>query len=255
MKWSFKYSAWCAMAWLATACGNAGQQAEEAAAPWSVSYEKVEVRSGDCDSVRCTYARFDIPSLEGGKEAARARINADMGTLVRKMVSSQLPEPPESDDLERIAASFVEGHELFELEFDEAMPWYLEVSGRRSTFTADYFVLHLQLSEYMGGAHPNTYIALQTYRLSDGAALAVTDVVDEDRLLRRAEAAFREKHALSQDAKLDDEGFFFEDGRFALPQNMALLDEGILLIYNPYEVAAYSMGITEIILPYEEAEP
>jgi hypothetical protein len=42
----------------------------------------------------------------------------------------------------------------------------------------------------------------------------------------------------------------FEGGKFALPENMGLTRDGVLLFYNSYEVAAYAEGETKFVIPY-----
>jgi hypothetical protein len=113
------------------------------------------------------------------------------------------------------------------------------------------FTLRLDFDDYMGGAHPNSYTYLKTYRLQDGKELDLNAILSEGELLKRAEAAFREKHELSADADLNEAGFMFENNTFSLPENMALVKGGILLHYNPYEVASYAQGETEIVIELE----
>ena len=57
--------------------------------------------------------------------------------------------------------------------------------------------------------------------------------------------------------KLKENGFndyFFGDS-FQLPENIGFSDEGVILLYNVYEIAPYSEGITEFTIPFEEALP
>ena len=44
----------------------------------------------------------------------------------------------------------------------------------------------------------------------------------------------------------------FEDDTFHLPQNIFYTDKGLLLFYNPYEVASYAEGTKELLLTYKE---
>ena len=46
------------------------------------------------------------------------------------------------------------------------------------------------------------------------------------------------------------EDFFFGED-FQLPANMGFSKEGLILLYNNYEIAAYTQGATKIVLPYE----
>ncbi len=58
--------------------------------------------------------------------------------------------------------------------------------------------------------------------------------------------------AVAEGAALKDSGFTFENDLFTLPENFALRDEGLAFYYNPYDVAPYAMGPTEIVLSWEE---
>jgi hypothetical protein len=51
---------------------------------------------------------------------------------------------------------------------------------------------------------------------------------------------------------LKDAGFTFENDAFVLPDDFALRDDGLAFYYNPYDVAPYSMGATEIVLSQDE---
>jgi hypothetical protein len=45
---------------------------------------------------------------------------------------------------------------------------------------------------------------------------------------------------------------FFFGKDFVLPENIGYNEEGLLLLYNTYEIASYAMGITEFTIPYSE---
>lgn len=242
------------VAMVACSGGNkGGQEATDADAKsqkaWELDVQTVEARDKSCQGKECTYALFKTPLLKGGNDTARERINSDVDAIMRESIKARLPEPTAMGTYESLAESFLEGFELFRMEFPEnATPWHLQINGSKSALGEEYFVLRLEISEFMGGAHANYYTLLQTYTLKDGAMIDVRDVVDEATLTMQAEQAFREKHGLGPGDSLNDKGFMFPDGTFILPENMAITDRGILLIYNPYEVASYALGVTELVL-------
>ena len=47
------------------------------------------------------------------------------------------------------------------------------------------------------------------------------------------------------------EDFFFGKD-FQLPETLGYSDEGLIVLYNPYEIASYSQGIIEFTIPYSE---
>jgi len=64
-----------------------------------------------------------------------------------------------------------------------------------------------------------------------------------------AEAAFRAARDLGPGDDLKAAGFWFEDGRFRLPDSFGLAPEGLLLRFDPYEVAPYALGETDFVVP------
>lgn len=204
----------------------------------------------DC-SEECSYIELKIPVLKNGDTDVSSRINEYVDSYVRETVKTRLPEPIGNASFEMMCASFLEGYELFKLEFpDSPQSWFLELNGDSSILADDYFTAHLMSYEYMGGAHPNTYTHLKSFDLETGNAIDLEKKYGRDKLLTLAEAKFREAHSLLETDDLNDAGFLFEDGVFHLPENMGLTPKGVLLIYNSYEVASYAEGATIITIPY-----
>ncbi len=239
---------------MAYSCGQQRSTKADELSNDAVQYHEVihlsaEAKDSKCSTDDCAYAAFRFPQIKGGEEHVRAAINTDIEALVREIINARLPEAMAQADLQSLAEAFIEGYELFQMEFpDSATPWFFELNGDKSALMEEYFVLQLQVRDFMGGAHPNTYTVLSNYRLSDGGVLDIRELYDEAELRTQAEAAFREKHGLPASASLNDKGFMFTNGEFALPENMALTPDGLLLIYNPYEVAAYAVGATTLLI-------
>ncbi len=241
---------------IAQSCGSSENQTsekEESSAPWSMSVQKVEKVDASCKVEPCAHVLLTIPAVEGGNTQARSNINRHIDDYVRDALKSRLPEPEGNTPLEAMAESFLEGYDLFVLEFpDSPAAWMLEARGDSSFFGEDYYTLDFQMVDYMGGAHPNSYRYLQSFDLTSGEPINLADRYDMAGVEQLADVAFRKRHKLASDANLDDEGFFFENAAFSLPANMALSKKGLMLIYNPYEVASYALGQTVIFLPYAE---
>jgi hypothetical protein len=47
------------------------------------------------------------------------------------------------------------------------------------------------------------------------------------------------------------EDFFFGKP-FQLPENIGFSDDGLVLLYNVYEVASFNQGYTEFVIPFED---
>ncbi|MCA1762456.1 MAG: DUF3298 domain-containing protein [Flavobacteriales bacterium] len=247
----------------AVACNNEQPKSEtdtatiekEAAEPWEMDVEVFSKEEKDCASDECSYIELRIPVLKNGDTDVRSNINEYVDSYIRETVKTRLPEPIGNASFEVMCESFLEGYELFKLEFpDSPHSWFLELNGDSSILADEYFTASLLSYEYMGGAHPNSYTHLQSFDLETGNRIDIESKYGLDNLLTEAEAKFREAHSLSESDDLNDAGFLFEDGVFHLPENMGLTPKGVLMIYNSYEVASYSVGATTITIPYSELD-
>ena len=138
---------------------------------------------------------------------------------------------------------------------DDSQPWFLE----RKVFVLHNTpeVLGLSLSErlFTGGAHRSATLTFQNLDPRTGAEIQLSELlVDgyEVELLPLAEARFRRVRAIAEGMSLADAGFTFENGAFSLTENFAIGVDGLTFYYNRYEVAAYAVGPTEILLSYDE---
>ncbi len=220
--------------------------------PWSLTFHKYSATEEACEETDCTFIDISIPELSGGSEEVRNIINEHIEANSRTSIQSQLPENLGTASYDLLCESFITGYKLFLMEFpDTEQKWNYSLSAEESEVGDGYFTLVLSIESYLGGAHPNTEIIAESFDLTTGEKINIMGRYDENLLSKLAESAFREAHKLEPDMSLNDGGFLFEDGNFSLPENMALTDSGLVLIYNTYEVASYAEGGTSFVLPYD----
>jgi hypothetical protein len=129
--------------------------------------------------------------------------------------------------------------------------WSLEISSDIIFQDSLYISTASTIFSFTGGAHPNSYQVYRSYDLATGKALELADFLVEGfetKFNQLAEIEFRMDKQIAPNKTLNDEGFFFEDGRFKLNSNFAILDRSLLFYYNPYEIGPYSIGPTELEL-------
>lgn len=233
------------------ATADTGLKTDSVSAPYQLSIETHKAEEGGCKSDDCTHIRLEIPVLKGGDQKVCDAINQFTQDEIREAVKSRLPEPQGNISLDAMCESFIEGYKLFLLEFpDSEQKWYLEILGDSSIVGDDYYTLMLRHSEYLGGAHGASLTRLQSFDLRTGNQIDFSGRFDMRVVGKEAEKRFRAANKLTPEADLNDAGFLFKDGKFALPENMGLTPDGLLLIYNSYEVASYAEGATRILIPY-----
>jgi hypothetical protein len=117
------------------------------------------------------------------------------------------------------------------------------------------FCLSFSDYSYTGGAHPNSNLTYLNFEVSTGKTLALSDLMKpgfEKQLTAIAEKDFRKRKGLAPQASLAEAGYDFDDDQFKLNDNFAVTKDGLVFYYNPYEIAAYAGGPTELVIKWSE---
>ncbi len=195
----------------------------------------------------CSWIRIEGVVLQPIQRPAVAAIQHRLDLALRTPILA--PEPAES--LEAMVEDFLREYREFRRQAPAvATAWSFERrvellwSGRHVASFA------VQERSFLGGAHPNSSTTYHVFSTRDGHELQLAELFVpgfEPELRRIAEEAFRRHHGLTQDDSLEDAGFWF-DGGFDLPVNWAVTELGLVLHYNPYEVAPYALGPTHLVI-------
>jgi hypothetical protein len=117
------------------------------------------------------------------------------------------------------------------------------------------FSLEFDDGSFTGGAHPNFFSAYHNFDILTGAKIRLADILVQGYqvpLTPIAEQKFRKAKGLSADASLRQAGYSFDNDRFRLPGNFAIMPKGLTFRFNLYEIASYAQGITEFLIEYGE---
>ena len=134
--------------------------------------------------------------------------------------------------------------------------WTSESHAKVYRLTPTYLALAINASSYTGGAHGNYATIFKHYDIPNNESLTLDDIVAkpfQNELTAVAERYFRKAENLGVDQSLEDQ-YFFDQGRFSIPDNFALERDSILFLYNIYEIKPYVNGQTELRVPYSEVE-
>lgn len=115
------------------------------------------------------------------------------------------------------------------------------------TFRADVY-------EYTGGAHGMSNSFLFNFDLRTGKRILLSDLfIDkyEERLNDILTKQLMENNNVHSVKELEELGYFITSPIFP-SENFYFEDAEIVFVYNPYEIAPYAMGSTEIKLPISE---
>jgi hypothetical protein len=244
---------------LAAAC--APESSDDASVPpapavLTFAMQSREMTYEDCiaGSQGCTYIRVDYPAIVEAPPGAA--IEAVTSVIDSFLLAPVRPDDEPASSVNALMAKFLSDYAAFKASDPRSeIPWFLERKAFALRSTPNFLGLSLSERSFLGGAHGLATLRFVNLDPSTGARLELTDVLKEGALpevTREGEARFREVRAIAEDVTLEEAGFTFENGVFALPSNFTLRDDGLVFYYNPYEVAPYALGTTEIVLRWDE---
>lgn len=222
---------------------------------------KFEFEDSNCGSESTPglrfYTNFLIPndSSAGGKNIARFVEDFIVRNIHSNTDSAFIGQNATSNN--RIKNAYEDLREAY-FDFRESYPdamgcWEIEMNGDTIFTTSKVISYGLAQYSYLGGAHPNTFTTFYLFDSETGGELnPLSFFNDTTQLLQKVESTFRRVENLSSAADLESSGYFLENGKFFLPANFTFSDKGVLIHYNPYEIAPYVKGPISFTIPYHE---
>ena len=136
------------------------------------------------------------------------------------------------------------------------MPWERTLTVKHFFEDERFLSLSFEFVAFEGGAHENRKKQFVTWDKESKTPLTLAALWPEaEPLLALAEAEFRNARKLKPEDDLEAGGYWFDKGQFRLSEQFAFSECGLLLYYNPYEVAAYAVGAIEVFIPFAKLSP
>ena len=206
---------------------------------------------------------FDTISVEESYEAeitatyskaiGDKKLSHTINTNVEKAIINSLSSSDSTSSLEDVLKGFNEEYVQFKSEFSEASEpvWELHIETEKTYQSEEIITIAISTYEYKGGAHGNDKIIFLNLNAQTGHILNQDDIIENKEEFKKIAQDYFKKSLDSEDKNLTMEDFFFGKS-FQLPENFGFSDDGLVLLYNVYEVASYDQGYTEFVIPFEE---
>ena len=211
---------------------------------------KFERQSNMCDSIGCAKIVLEYPVI---KVAFSGTVNDSLENYIQAALLDNYSEL-NIKTVDEMAERFFKDYEESRKDFpDRITSW--EINNNISVIYNENSIVSFQSEfyHYTGGAHGNSGVYFSNFNSQTGKKLELADLLIpsyENELNNEAEKIFRKEKQLGANANLESEGFWFEGNKFALNKNFGIKNEGLVFYFNSYEIAPYSMGPTEILIPY-----
>ena len=195
-------------------------------------------------------------SIEVPQAISNRKISETINNALREEVISILSfdEERSATDIPEALNSFNKGYEDLKTMFpDESIPWEAWIKGKVAFENQDLLTIELNSYIFTGGAHGYGSRRFLNFDKNKAVELSSDDLFNNrKKFLDFAESQFRKKQEIPDGVPINSTGFMFEQDTFYLPENIGFTQDGLILLYNPYEVASYADGAIELTLPYDE---
>ncbi len=233
------------------------QKQKKQDAPTAFETEEVVLDSSAveaCINKKCPDIEIRYLRVKGNLDFAQSINRNNEKEIIKVLHVGQ--DQPKANNVEEALAEFVDDyfkfkaidsltHTSYEAQIEQ------EIKSRNSrtvVFRTSHYI-------YTGGAHGYGGLHFDNYDAHTGKLLDKDDLIrDRKGFTDFVEEKFRLQYQIPKEANINATGFFFDNDEFALPENIAVTDKEVILVYNPYEAASYSEGQLRFVFPRSTVE-
>lgn len=194
-------------------------------------------------------------SISIDKAIGNSELSKTINLQIEEAIISTLSEATKKTSLNSVLADFNKEYVDFKTDFPESSDprWELFIETENIFQSEAIITIAISTYEFQGGAHGNDKIVLLNLDAKTGKVLNHNDIINiNEKFNSIAEKHF--KNSLAQSDRQSTMKDYFFGKSFQLPENMGFSEDGLILLYNTYEVASYAQGYTEFVIPFEEID-
>lgn len=194
-----------------------------------------------------TLVEVFIPKASGNKVVSKA-INTEIENFIAAtLIIGEREISNKTSSITKQIEAFNEEYTSFIKDFPEASQlWEAQIDGEITFQSPEIISIVITCYLNTGGAHGNTTISFLNFDTATGKRVLKENMfTDIEGFKNIAKTYF--------DEEVTDKSILFEPENYVLPENIGFSEEGLILLYNTYEIAPYATGIIEFIVPFEKA--
>ncbi|NNE31805.1 MAG: DUF4163 domain-containing protein [Winogradskyella sp.] len=217
-----------------------------------------------------TSCKEEVPPLTFNSEEILIKSDAEINVLLTKALSGSevadkinsainneivksISGASSSRSLDKALLNFDKEFVDYKNNFPEdEQDWTLDIESELTYQSPEIVTIAISIYIDKGGAHGNDSIRFLNFDPLTGNLLRHSDIIsDIEKFKTLAKSYFKTSNTL-EDSAIDD---MFIDKTFKLPENIGFTEDGLVLLYNIYEIESYNPGYTEFVIPFKAAQP
>lgn len=200
----------------------------------------------------CPHITVKIPVAKDQPVVADS-INKKVFSVLKQIIYFG-KKPYTSTNYKGLLDSFIASYEKTQKDFPkDTLGWEAEIVGNVKYVSDSIINIEIKHYTYTGGAHGYQGYHSLLFDPNTGKSISNDKLFkDKNAFMAFAEKKFRAKYQIPENGSINVTGYQFENDQFHLPLTIFYTDKGLLLYYNPYEVASYADGPKQLFFPYTE---
>ncbi|MBT8303794.1 MAG: DUF4163 domain-containing protein [Bacteroidia bacterium] len=190
----------------------------------------------------------NMPLCDGNSEVA-SKINASINSHVANSLNP-LEKDPGSNSIEEMTKLFDKEFIAFSNDVsDVSQPWEAFVDGELIYQSPEVISIAFNAYKNTGGAHGNSVISFLNFNPNDGEVYNLEDVVND----LKGFTDLARTYFLEEIKSTTESSEITISSVISLPEAIGVSDDGVILVYNSFELTDYSIPLLEFTIPFEEA--
>lgn len=209
----------------------------------------------ECQTSSCPKISIDYPVFSGDSSITGS-INRHISDFILQSLYLGEGNNPNAKTIEEAASKFVAANRDLKTEFDMDLNYEASIGVTESFRNETLVSLEKRSYLYTGGAHGYQSVSFVHFDLQTGQEIATASLFTNfSEFVPLAEQLFRQQQNIPAQGSINATGYWFENDSFNLPESVGITEEGILLVYNQYDIASYADGPIEIHIPWDRVQP
>ncbi|MFV9549677.1 DUF3298 and DUF4163 domain-containing protein [Algibacter sp. PT7-4] len=195
-----------------------------------------------------TIVEINIPKATGSNAISNTINTTIHNTVISTLHISNLDNIT-SLSVEESINAFNNEYTAFKNDFPEAvLPWEAQVDGEIMHQSSN--IISIAITSYIntGGAHGNLNITFLNFNAETGKKIENNQLFNNIEGLKKIIKPYFVEATKNKNLLIDN-------AEFKLPENIGYNENGIVFLYNTYEIAPYTTGIIEFVIPYKDINP
>ncbi|HET8804223.1 MAG TPA: RsiV family protein [Aequorivita sp.] len=209
-----------------------------------------------CKNSKCPEVTINYVEIIGDEEVSE-KINKKIKKFIYSSLLMGEDTIPTAKSIQEAATGFIEIYNADKVQFpDMAGEYFAEISVTEIYTSKEHLCFEMRQYLFTGGAHGYGTTSFLNIDPQTGEELTSDQLFKNNKEFTAfAEKQFRAEQKITKDKSINENGFWFENDEFYLPESVGFTRDSVIFVYNQYDIASYADGPIELKIALKEVEP